>query len=432
MADSHCLQNRMAIGVHADVDPYADRLLIAPLSMAENSTCERPASLDSNLHAPAVSQTPSRRSSICALLACLFASALVGCSNRAHRDLYQQRMANEIRVLEDQLYDADYQNRVLRDKLEHCQACVNAPPEPTVAGDSAAENQRSQSPSGRSRSRTDDEPEDDEPEDMGRGLESIDSDDMSDDLELPSFDEGDAMDDLELPTLDEGEPVDPEALTDPISPSPEPPAPQQPTPQQPAPLPPAPGGPEPPSKRDTTIPQIDPGEILPPPAADDGGTPKPNGQITLPDTLQASAGIPAQLRVHTGLSGGYRVEGNIDDMKIVVNVVDSLGKPVDLEKFDIDADLSIVILDPQREPSEARIGRWDFGARQVASFVRSDPIIGLHIPIQWKDLQPSGDEMIVHVRLRADEDEMRCEQKLKVEKKRAIAQWTPRGEELKR
>ena len=42
---------------------------------------------------------------------------IAGCRSRAHNDLYQDKMASEIRVLEDQLYDADYQNRVLRDKV---------------------------------------------------------------------------------------------------------------------------------------------------------------------------------------------------------------------------------------------------------------------------------------------------------------------------
>ncbi|MCA9138772.1 MAG: hypothetical protein KDB00_18500, partial [Planctomycetales bacterium] len=43
---------------------------------------------------------------------------VAGCRGRAHEDLYRAKMANEIRVLEDQLYDADYQNRVLRDELD--------------------------------------------------------------------------------------------------------------------------------------------------------------------------------------------------------------------------------------------------------------------------------------------------------------------------
>lgn len=40
-----------------------------------------------------------------------------GCRGRAHEDLYRQDLQREVRVLEDQLYEADYENRVLIDKL---------------------------------------------------------------------------------------------------------------------------------------------------------------------------------------------------------------------------------------------------------------------------------------------------------------------------
>ncbi len=119
-------------------------------------------------------------------------------------------------------------------------------------------------------------------------------------------------------------------------------------------------------------------------------------------------------------------------MMIVLNVVDRLGMPVDLESFDIEADLSIVILDPDLEPSEARVGQWEFTTGQLATFIRSDPISGLHVPIEWQEMQPGGEEMIVHVRLRSEDDEMRCEGRLKVVKQTAIAEWTPRGDEKKR
>ncbi|TWU03918.1 hypothetical protein [Neorhodopirellula pilleata] len=42
---------------------------------------------------------------------------LSGCRGRAHEDLYRQNLQREVRVLEDQLYEADYENRVLIDKL---------------------------------------------------------------------------------------------------------------------------------------------------------------------------------------------------------------------------------------------------------------------------------------------------------------------------
>ena len=59
-------------------------------------------------------------------------------------------------------------------------------------------------------------------------------------------------------------------------------------------------------------------------------------------------------------------------MTIVVNVLDRLGKTVDLERFDVEANLSVVILDPLREASDARIGRWDFSPGEVARLTRND------------------------------------------------------------
>jgi hypothetical protein len=253
---------------------------------------------------------------------------------------------------------------------------------------------------------------------MGEGLESTDG------LEQ--------MGDLELPMLDEGEPVEPDALNEPLVPEmpllPGEAAPSKDT--SPAELLPPPGGPQPPSKNDIQVPPILPGEVLPPPASE-GDQSKPPGQVELPDSVQAIEGVPDQLRIHPALSGGHRVDGSLEGMMVVINVVDRLGKTIDLKSFDVDAELSIVILDPLLDPSEARLGRWDFSSRQVSSLVRGEPISGLHVPIEWQESEPTGEEVIVHVRLRSEADEMRCELRLKVEKQSAVAEWTPRGESIR-
>jgi hypothetical protein len=219
---------------------------------------------------------------------------------------------------------------------------------------------------------------------------------------------------------------------------------------------PAPGGPEPPSKRDTEVPPVLPGEILPPSTLD-AEEDKPPGQIPIPDSAKDGSGVPDQLRLHPSLSGGHRVDGDIESMMIVVNVLDSHGRPLELNDFHVDAELSVVLYDADsnqleavetaddevdddggdseniddEESNEARIGRWDFAADQVLELVKSDPISGFHIPIQWKGRQPKGEEIVVHIRLRSEEDEMRCEGRLKVEKANAVATWTPRGDSLK-
>ncbi len=46
---------------------------------------------------------------------------LTGCRGAAYRDVYTQKMAGEIRNLEDQLYQADYENQVLNDRLSRAE-----------------------------------------------------------------------------------------------------------------------------------------------------------------------------------------------------------------------------------------------------------------------------------------------------------------------
>ncbi len=59
----------------------------------------------------------------------LAALAAGGCRGAAYRDVYQQKMASEIRVLEDQLYEADYHNQVLTDELERLKSQIAVPAE---------------------------------------------------------------------------------------------------------------------------------------------------------------------------------------------------------------------------------------------------------------------------------------------------------------
>ena len=333
-----------------------------------------------------------------------------GCSNRAHSDLYQQRMASEIRVLEDQLYDADYQNRVLREELERCKTKPSAdcPVPPTSAKPPpAASYGPALAPPVRDVFKTPDDSQSPEP--------LIDP--VPDPTPDATPDSGDEMDlgfetELELPSIDEGTPVEPSLPTDTDAPKKN--------------LPPAPGGPEPPSKADTAIPKVEPGDILPPPAKEDGEA-KPPGQIEL-DDLRTGGGVPENLQLHAGLSGGYRFEDDSEGMMIVVNVVDQFGKTVNLDGFDIDAELSVVIMDPEAEPDQARLGRWDFPARNIPGMIRNRPMSAIHIPIAWQERHPIAKNVTVHVRLRADEDEMRCEGDVKVTKLNIASGWGPRGD----
>jgi hypothetical protein len=175
------------------------------------------------------------------------------------------------------------------------------------------------------------------------------------------------------------------------------------------------------------LPEVFPGELLPPSGDDDADAPR--GQIRLPDSIEAST-VPHGLRIHRGLSGGHQFDEDdqIDGIYLVINAVDHLGKTVDLNAFEIDAELTVVVLDPTLEADVARIGRWEFTADEVQGLVRDQPTSGLHVPLRWQEVRPASDEVIVHVRLRADEDEMRCKEQLSVGAAAAMAKWTPRGD----
>ena len=362
------------------------------------------------------------------IIAPIALAGLSGCRGKARDDLYRQKMAGEIRVLEDQLYAADYENRILHDKLER-QRQRESQDEPTTSS-SRDPSQRSVPNSGSADSRLPAEPRIDTlPNAIGSLPDPAE-------LELPEVSPGEATSpsdpaldiegvDLSLPDVAPGEPT---PLTDPTLGLDE--TDQQEKKNQPdAELLPAPGGPEPPGKNDTDPAGVIPGEVLPPP--ENPGQDKPPGQIELPDSVQSSNGIPTGLRIHPSLSGGHHIEEENDGVMVVVNVIDQLGKTIDVLDFEIDGDLSIVVLDPEREPHEAKLGRWDFKGSEITALARNQPISGLHVPLQWQSKKPNGDEVIVHVRLRGEEDEMRCEHRISIKQPSAMARWMPRGAAIK-
>ena len=433
-------------------------VLVDPTLPAVGTTCLQKSN--------AVSDIPSCRirfASVVSLCAVLLSAN--GCRSRAQQDLYQQKMIREVRVLEDQLYEADYQNRILADKLKRARIEASQVP---IHSAKPARRPNFDSPSRLLEPTSDAHTNTGEAQNDEIGLS---------DLLPPMFDEGDpvqpdAIDRPEFPSVPiqplDGEPV---PLTDPVAPNrtgglavpdfpelkdplpqskdPSPQTETTPKPSRPLKMPnqdgdtqspgpnqgnsllePAPGGPVPPGRKDTELPPVLPGEQLPP---ENGGPDeiKPPGQIELPDSVKANDRVPESLRFHPTLSGVNRVDGKIQDMLVVVNVVNHLGKTIDLKDFLVDGELSVVILDPEREPAEARLGRWNFDRDQVVELIRKQPVSGFHIPITWTGDEPTGKEVIVHVRLRAEDNEMRCETKLGIEKQRGVAGWMPRVESLR-
>ena len=194
----------------------------------------------------------------------------------------------------------------------------------------------------------------------------------------------------------------------------------------------------PPGKESLKAPELLPGNL--PPTRD--GIENPFGQIQLPkevnDLIYSTPSLPEltppeHIRLHPALSGGHQFDqdDDVDGMYIVVNVVDKDGRAVNLHGFDIDASMTIVALDPEVDPNTGRIGRWDFTSEEIGKYVRSIPVDGLHVPVKWQGVEPIGDEVIVHVRLQAEEEEMRCQGRVKLNKETVVAKWLPRGEKLR-
>ncbi|MDV6032332.1 MAG: hypothetical protein F9B45_20045 [Phycisphaera sp. RhM] len=382
-----------------------------------------------------------------------------GCRGRAHEDLYRAKMANEIRVLEDQLYDADYQNRVLRDELER----------------SRSQDVRSEASSDRGpRERILNQSPPQVPDDQGAT--------MPDDYEIL---------DLNSPSMTE--PAPPSTPDQTVQPGTETPTPE-PTPEPAAgsglPLPPAiknvpdqdapetsdsplplvdppkesgpkeglgmptetPAAPKPTESEGPFLELPPPAELIPPgegelmdeqiipgpPLPPDEDPESPPGKVKNPDDAKTMGfdpptteplSTPDRLELHDGLSGGHQFDqdADIDGLFLIVTVVDDKGRSLSLENFDVDADLTVVVLDPNNDSEDARIGRWDFNPEQVRDMVRQAPIDGIHIPIAWQDRVPEGNDVMVHVRMAAAEEEMRCQGRVRLEQSVASANWLPRG-----
>lgn len=333
-----------------------------------------------------------------------------GCRSNAYSDVYNQKMASEVRVLEDQLYEADYQNRVLQEKLQRATTKSqrdDLKPSPLKAETKSSAKLRSmlQSP------KPDPKPDAYSPNDF----------DLGDDIEAGEM-------------IDPGTPA---KMESPAKPSVSKAKAQSMPPKANDSLLPAPGGPEPPGPDDLKIPQIVPGEMMPPPSSK-GLPEKPPGQIQLPDAVRAlspggaKVGIPTTLSIHPGLSAGYTFDDGSEGLYLIVNVLDEQQRPLDLESFDIGAPMTIVATDPNREMESSRVGRWEFDASQVAKMVRNEPVSGIAIPLHWQGERPDCETVMVHVRLKGDGEEMRCEAKLGVKPRSIVAEWMPRSTAVKR
>jgi len=345
----------------------------------------------------------------CALTLALVLAGLSGCRGKAYRDVYQQKMIGEIRNLEDQLYEADYQNRILVDELARARSQVVVP-----------EAKPSRPPS--------------QPRTQPRTQPGLDA---------PLRDAGQRDDDSSLtPVPLDSQRGDPQRS--------EPTLPARPIPDQsPAELTPPPiSRPQtsrnqnfeppmiaiPPGK-DIEMPDVDLGEPVPPSGIN--AVPElPAGQIKLPDStrrnVRVEPAMPVAIRVNPATSGGYRFDDAKEKtgMHLAIEAIDEAGNLVRLEDFDVAGQLSVVLLDPSRTADDARLGRWDFDADELKRMIRSGPGSAIHVYIAWQDKMPSGKQVIAHVKLSQDETQMQAQAELKTAEVE-VAQWNPRGSQMR-
>jgi hypothetical protein len=315
--------------------------------------------------------------------------ALGGCRGAAHREVFQQKMAGRIRILEDQLNEADYQNQILADQLARSRNQVvipentrgqasaaaklrpSRPPRPSAGPTRPGAGSPTPSPALPAR------PLADSPADGGNGDDAPDDDSfVPPQVPIPP-----GLEDLDFPDVDLGEPVPPAGAQ--------------------------------------AVPEL------------------PPGQIELPAPVQRSSHVEpsvlASLRINQSMSGGYRFDDADEKtgMHLAVEPIDERGQMVSLLDCDTAGTLSVVLLDPTLDPSDARIGRWDFDAEETRSMARSGPGKTLHVYIPWQDKTPAGKQVIAHVRYTAGEAQMQAQAELKTAESE-VATWNPRGAMMQR
>lgn len=399
-------------------------------------------------------------------LLCAMVLPPIGCRSRAKQDLFVQQLTRELRDREDELYEADYENRVLSDKYERTlqakqrlesQLGKRAPitlkeerktplfsevlPSPSPDSEVNRPGLRNLSPQAPPLQNSIDINSDEADEfDLGDGLDGIDFGEAYDPDE-PVFGQpgapeviGPGIQNDDSTLLLPGEELLP-----------------QPPPQEP----------EPPGRRDTEFAPIEEGEIIPP-RSQGPEVEIPGGRINLPpmpDSLQENLGnrgnaepvIPTALALHPGFSMAYQFNSKdqVDGLMLVVNVLDEQGRMIDLEAFEIAADLTIIAMPVEDDsvstdsnnsnsdeaendrPEVPEIARWEFTSEEVRDLVQQNPVSGFHVPVLWDDEVPKVEKVLIHVVLQTEDERMICQGIVDVSRQGTVAQWTPRGEAIR-
>jgi hypothetical protein len=182
---------------------------------------------------------------------------------------------------------------------------------------------------------------------------------------------------------------------------------------------------------DTEMPDVDLGEPVPP-SGINAAPELPAGQIKLPVStrrnVRVEPAVPVAIRVNPSTSGGYRFDDANEKtgMHLAIEAIDEAGDLVRLEDFDVEGQLTVVLLDPARAADDARLGSWDYDADELKQMIRSGPGSSINVYVAWQEKLPTGNQVIAHVKLSQDDLQMRAQADLKTAEVE-VAQWNPRG-----
>lgn len=326
---------------------------------------------------------PSLQRGLAAVVLMIFACA-GGCRGNAQRDLYADKMAGEIRVLEDQLYAADYENKTLREKLRRARNANGVDDPPPKSADTQSDRDDRDFPSG-----------------LGGEDASPDTRLLPPPAGTPRGDDDESIDDrrIDVPGKN-GRSDDSDS------------------------------GLVPPDESDLEMPEIEIGSPAPPlsstgePELPPNRIPKTDAQQQLEESFLPPP-KPAGLALHPGFSGSHKFddEESSRGVYLVIHFVDDEGKPLDMSDTEIDAELSIIILDPAPDVEDPRLGRWDFSAEQIEPLRRDAPTDSIHIALPWADNEPAGDEVTAFLRLSNGDQHLEGEANIHLRRPEGVAGW---------
>ena len=355
-----------------------------------------------------------------ALVACLLPLYLSGCAGRAYSDLYIENMAGEIRDLEDQLYEYDYQYRVLEQENADLQQQnqrllaqqTDSQDRPAPAADLPDASDEIQMPNpaldedgGPPRSILERPP-------TGNAAETISNMGYGQDNPFPASQGSLPTPPSELPRSPTAEPggssndsfnLDPSLLEPPTIELGEPMPPSLPVTSAPGAGTPAGSGLNETLSRVRVPAQLAAQRTASEPKQPEIGFANPQaaensrmGLATIKPARELTDRRIVEIAFHPSLSRSANFDDEPDDdgLYLVLQPMNQKGEVVPLE-----ADLSVAVIDPARAQENSVIARWDYSASDVSSKIK--PIgseQGIHLRLPWNGPDPIADRVEVFAR----------------------------------